>query len=279
VKKIWTKNRNRNNPDFANINLLGKCNAYCYFCLGKDICDFENRMDTLVHWTDWKDFEKFLTICNKANIKKLYITGQNTDALLYKYLADLIEYLQDSKGFNVGLRTNGRAALKMIDIINSCTLETGYSIHSLNKDIIKKIMNWNSVPKWDNILSLTSRSRISMVYTRHQSIKDLLDICCLAKEHPVQHIQIRRVSSETRHTDLEEDVIAFEQMYNYIKLHYPLVGYFYGAQQHLINGVVCTFWRTIKTSINSFNYFTDGTISKEYFIIEGYLKNKKQLDK
>ena len=31
------KNRNRQVPTFANINLLGKCNADCYFCLGKDI--------------------------------------------------------------------------------------------------------------------------------------------------------------------------------------------------------------------------------------------------
>ena len=33
------KNRNRGKFTFANINLLGKCNADCYFCLGKDIAD------------------------------------------------------------------------------------------------------------------------------------------------------------------------------------------------------------------------------------------------
>ena len=32
-----TKNRNRKEYSFANINLLGNCNANCYFCLGKDI--------------------------------------------------------------------------------------------------------------------------------------------------------------------------------------------------------------------------------------------------
>jgi hypothetical protein len=31
------KNRERNNPSFANINLLGLCNAKCFFCLGGDL--------------------------------------------------------------------------------------------------------------------------------------------------------------------------------------------------------------------------------------------------
>lgn len=37
------------------------------------------------------------------------------------------------------------------------------------------------------------------------------------------------------------------------------------------------FWRTVKTTTNSFNYFTDGTFSKEYFIVEGYA-NEHDLD-
>ena len=36
----FSKNREREkNYEFANINLLGKCNVDCYFCLGKDIDD------------------------------------------------------------------------------------------------------------------------------------------------------------------------------------------------------------------------------------------------
>jgi hypothetical protein len=31
-------------------------------------------------------------------------------------------------------------------------------------------------------------------------------------------------------------------------------------------------WRTVGTSVNSLNYFTDGTLSGEYFVIEGYSK-------
>lgn len=34
------------------------------------------------------------------------------------------------------------------------------------------------------------------------------------------------------------------------------------------------FWRTIKTSVNSLNYFIDGVVSDLYFVVEGYLKNR-----
>ena len=37
---------------------------------------------------------------------------------------------------------------------------------------------------------------------------------------------------------------------------------------------VC-FWRTVKTSIESYNYYTDGTINDEYFVIEGYMRESK----
>ena len=37
MNDLFTKNREREAPSFANINLLGKCNIRCYFCLGRDI--------------------------------------------------------------------------------------------------------------------------------------------------------------------------------------------------------------------------------------------------
>jgi hypothetical protein len=78
------KNRDRDAPDFANINLLGKCNARCYFCLGREIEGIDGRRDTTVPFVFWPNFvDEFLPMCKAAGIKKLYVTGQNTDALLY----------------------------------------------------------------------------------------------------------------------------------------------------------------------------------------------------
>lgn len=113
------KNRNKKPPTFANINLLGKCNADCFFCLGKDIPELltqHNQLNT--HYTKWKNFDAFLDSCK--GIEKLYITGQNTDSLQYKYLDSLVEYLQVYKNFNVGLRSNGILIEENIETINKC---------------------------------------------------------------------------------------------------------------------------------------------------------------
>lgn len=49
---------------------------------------------------------------------------------------------------------------------------------------------------------------------------------------------------------------------------------FYGAERYQLYGKEVCFWRTVETCANSINYFTDGTISEEYFVVEGYMKNK-----
>ena len=48
------KNRKREGFTFANINLLGKCNANCYFCLGKDISkELDGKNQLNVHFFFW----------------------------------------------------------------------------------------------------------------------------------------------------------------------------------------------------------------------------------
>jgi hypothetical protein len=72
---------------------------------------------------------------------------------------------------------------------------------------------------------------------------------------------------------LADDAVAYENLYAYVKHRYPVEETLWGnADVFRISGVPVCFWRTVKTSIGSFNYFTDGTISDEYFVVEGYLK-------
>ena len=130
-----TKNRNREKFSFANINLLGKCNVDCYFYLGKDIHDLLSVHDqTKEFYLNWKNFARYIRMCKKQNIKNLYITGQNTDSLLYNHLGNLINYLQHIHGFDVGIRTNGFLSLKHIKTMNLCRWNVGLSIHTLNPE-------------------------------------------------------------------------------------------------------------------------------------------------
>lgn len=271
------KNRNRGEYTFANINLLGKCNADCFFCLGKDIEELlSNHDQTNTHFSDWNNFGLFLEHCRKYQIRKLYITGQNTDALLYKYLSEIIDYLQGN-GFSVGLRTNGFKAESLLEAINKCNDEIGYSINSLDPKINCKIMGSYYIPNWEKILSETNNCRVSIVISRFNlhEINNIIKFVSGFKN--VKYIQLRRISTDTRLELLAPDIQIFENLYADYCAQYDPIGDFNLAPRFNIYGKEVVFWRTVSTSANSINYFTDGTISDEYFVVEGYLKGQKPI--
>lgn len=269
-----TKNRDREAPTFANINLLGKCNARCFFCLGEDIHDLLCRHDqTKVHFRDWKNFNQFLDRCQDSGIKKLYITGQNTDSLLYAHLDELISNLKSS-GFGVGLRTNGYQATNCMETINKCTESVGYSIHSLDPMTNQMIMGRNTIPDWKSIISQTEKPRVQIVVNRCNK-HEVWGLIRFAAAFPnVRYIQVRRVSTDTRVEQLAPDISAYEEFYTTASQAFPLKERLWGdAEVYEIFGKDVVFWRTVRTTVNSFNYFTDGTISEMYFVVEGYLNN------
>ena len=269
------KNRNREVFSFANINLLGNCNADCYFCLGKDITEQlagKNQLNT--HFSEWKNFAHFLKMCKKEGVKKLYLTGQTADGLQYKYLREIIDFLQ-SDGFLVGVRTNGLLAERKIDCIRAMKDEIAYSIHTLKPDVNKKIMGFSTIPNWDKVIPMSGDNvRISIVLCRYNinEIDDLLKY--ISKFDNVKYIQVRRISTDTRFDILKEDVELYEEFYNKFSIEHEKdrISDFYLAQRYMIYGKEVNFWRTVETSVNSLNYFTDGTCSDEYFVVEGYLK-------
>ena len=269
-----TKNRNREAPTFANINLLGRCNADCYFCLGKDIAELLSKHDQCkVHFSEWRDFDRFLELCRRAGISKLYITGQNTDSLLYAHLGELVDTLQAS-GFQVGLRTNGLLALRSLDVINRCQLETGYTIESLDAETTRQIMGIRRAPNWQSIIPATARPRVQIVITRYNADEFDAIVRYVASFPNVKYMQVRRVSTDTRLAELQPDIDAYEILYTKIARCHPLSRRLWSdAEEYILHGLPCVFWRTVRTSINSYNYFTDGTIATEYFVVEGYLKN------
>lgn len=263
---------------FANINLIGKCNADCYFCLGKDIDDIlskQNQMST--HFSQWKNFNEYLYMCKEYGVEKIYLTGENTDPLIYKYLQELITYVQ-SKGFNVGIRNNGYLALKQMEAINSCKDEIGYSVNAISPEANQKVMGRPDIPKWDKIIPATTNPRTSIIVSRY-NVSEFFDIVkYLSQFDNIRYIQARCIVSETRNDMMAEDQEVFEKLHSYVKNYYPLVDTFHGASIYEIHGVKVSFWRNWDTNINSMNYFSDGTISESYFIINGYLQNQEKVE-
>lgn len=275
------KNRNRNRYTFANINLLGKCNANCYFCLGKDIPQLLNKHNQLhTHFKYWKNFDKFLEKCNENNIQKLYITGQNTDSLCYDYFKELVIYLKE-KGFKVGIRTNGYNIENKLDGILELNDEIGLSIHTLNPKTNKIIMGREDLLDLNYLLpkikTPNNTIRVAIVLNRYNKdeLKDILHY--LSKFKDIEYIQVRRISTDTREDCLLEDIKIYEEKYQEILNEYKNYENFYNAQIFTIFGKKVCFWRTVETSANSINYFTDGTISDNYFVVEGYLNNYNKI--
>jgi sulfatase maturation enzyme AslB (radical SAM superfamily) len=159
--------------------------------------------------------------------------------------------------------------------INKCENSVGYSIHSLDPDTNYKIMGRRDIPDWDTIIPKTKNCRVQIVVNRHNidQIDDLLKF--IARYDNVKYIQVRRISTDTRYELLQEDIALYERFFDEIRKKYQQTGSFYKAQQFEIYGKQANFWRTVETSVNSINYFTDGTSSDNYFVVEGYLKNYK----
>lgn len=269
------KVRARSLYTFANINLLGKCNVECYFCLGLDLeKEFAKYQNTQTHFSEWKNWDKFIVACKEHKIPQIYLTGQNTDALLYKYLDELIDYLK-SEGFYIGLRTNGLLAKKKIEQINKCTTCWGdaisYSVHTLNLETQKKIWKTPILPDWDWIIRNTkAKMRIAIVITRH-NVDEFYDIVqFLSSYDNVEYVQVRKVCTDNRYAELEEDMILFENLEKEVASKYPVSSEFESAKSYDIFGKSVSFWRTVGTTVNSINYFTNGTLSDDYFVIEGY---------
>lgn len=272
------KNRNREDYSFANINLLGKCNVDCFFCLGKDIEPLLSRHNQLkIPFLEWKNFGQFVRICKEKGIKKLYVTGQNTDSLLYVYLKELINFLQDMD-FQVGLRTNGYLSEKHMDTLNLCKANVGYSIHSLNPLTNKMILGKSDIPNWEHIIPATKNVRVSVVLNRCNKNEIFSLLRYLSKFSNIKYIQIRRVSTDARLAALTPDIIAYEEIYTKVSEIFPRTRKFVtDAEEYDIYGKPVVFWRTTKTSVNSINYFTDGTLSENYFIVEGYVNNYEKV--
>jgi molybdenum cofactor biosynthesis enzyme MoaA len=272
------KNRTREAPTFANINLLGKCNVDCHFCLGKDIeKELEGQDQRFVPFKQWENFMEFLLLCEKHSIDKLYITGQNCDSLQYGHLEELVAYLH-YREFKVGLRTNGYLAERRMSVINSCELSTGYSIHTLSPRTNTAILGRSALPKWGEILNATKRPRVQIVLNRYNEY-ELMDVLRWLKGFPhVRYVEVRRVSTDTRTHEMRPDMEVYDRTWRHVDYCFgpPITKLWGDADVYQIHGHDVVFWRTVKTSINSFNYFTDGTISDEYFVVEGYLKNRSR---
>lgn len=268
------KTRERNEPTFANINIMGPDNLSSRLSSSNDLkaeFDLYNNLDD--NFNEWKNFKHFISSLKAKGIGKVYVTCQHADPLLYKYLDELVDYLK-REGFYVGLRTNGVLAKEKMGTINKFDSVT-YTLLSFSPDTLEKITGSRHEIDWDRILrSTTTRKKVAIAVTRENAAEVLDMIKSLSKHKDLQYIQVRKVATDTRYGLLKDDMRAFEELYKNVSARHPKIGAFESAPIFNIDGQEVVFWRTEEVTVNSWNYFTNGVYSDNYFTVEGYLESK-----
>jgi len=245
----------RREPFFANINLLGRCELDCPFCLGHSV-PFAPSPKEIPNHQDWPNLDKFLDRCRGREIDRINLTGLNVDPLQYEDLSGLCNELHEG-GFKVGLRTNGLHARERMAEVNAFD-SVGYT------HVSKK---WCASPPdvVDLVRATTAPTRVSFVMTE-QTIGELWPLIWKfrAGKKP-KYLQIRKVWGGS-----DADCAMFDQFAASLDVDHKMEERFCEAPTYTVLGMKVVLWTTVETTANSLNYFIDGTISDEYVIVGGY---------
>lgn len=260
---------------------MGKCNLKCFFCIGNELKQISESIGKSIknisqineHFSKWKNFQSFLEQTKNEGIQKLYLTGMNTDPTIYKYLPELIDFLKNA-GFKVGIRTNGYYRPQGIDkVLSSLNDEISYSIHSFNPGINKKIIGTEKMPDWTKIIPASGENvRVATVVNRYNK-DDVLNTIKTLSEYPnIKYIQLRSICADTNKDIYAPDTKAFNDLKENVAKKFKQIDTFKGYPVYDIYGKKVSFWDPLQVTVNSNNYFTDGTVTNSYFVTEGYSK-------
>ncbi len=160
----------------GNIHLSGPCNRSCYYCIGQHMMALngQNNLDT---WP-LAGLEEFVDQCNARGISRVYLTGSNTDPLLYQHIEELERYLIkniEQRRIRFGLRTNGAllarrwAALESFDSIS-------VSITSFDAAIYMATMGQGQPPTVSLLCELAQQTDLTVNIVLCPEIVEDMDI-------------------------------------------------------------------------------------------------------
>lgn len=258
--------------DYGEILFVGQCNFKCFYCLGHEMHESTKYNTLNTHFQNWPNFNKWLDDLHNTNVKKIYLSSTNSEPLLYEYLSELIDYLQDMR-FDVGIRTNGSLDTS---VCSKCKEEVSLSLQSLNPNTFQKITN---VPLSFDFLKNLSKiksdnMRVSIVVNRY-NYKEIFDILDQLKDYNLRYVQLRQCYKYYE-TDIQPDIDAFNYVLNELKA-FPIKGNFNESIIYDVYGLSVSVWETVfkKESISSSNYWTNGVITNNNLLVEGYEDERK----
>lgn len=237
---------------FANIHLSGPCNRKCYFCIGQHMMDLDG-LDTTGTWPlpGWEDF---IDRCAGRNVKEVFLTGTNTDPLLYKHTQTLIDVVHNRLGVPCGIRTNAVANLDLLRFYDKGSI----TICSTNSTIYRKMMGQGSPPDLARIVEATknwSSMKVNIVLGPenrtdiHHTIADL-------GRAGVKRINVREPYGQPHQG-------------NPLWAHREIDGRL-GMPVYHLHGAEVTYWDVHYVEVESVNLYANGRVSEDYPITRGH---------
>lgn len=234
---------------FGNVHLSGPCNAKCYFCIGQHMqaVDALNVLDT---WP-LPNLDEFASKCRERNVREVFVTGTNTDPLLYRHLPALRAALSE---FRLGARTNGlliSSNPERYQIFDKVSV----SIPTLNRDTYAMVMGTGAPPPTArHIFSGPRDVKINMVLlpeTRRHIERDVEELA----RWGVSRINLREPYGQPH-------------VGNPFAWHVP-VSRAFGMPQYKFGETLVTYWDVHYVEVESVNLYANGFVSETYPITRG----------
>lgn len=248
---------------FGNIHLTGPCNRACYFCIGQHMM----ALDPLNNLKDWplKNIDKFVADCQEHGVKTIYVTGSNTDPLLYQHTIALRDYLKARiPGLTFGLRTNGVLALSKPETM-ACYDKMSITICSFNPDIYRAMMGKGSPPDLRAILDavphMNGDVKINIVLGPENlanNAEDLLNTIRVCNELGIRRINVREPYGQPHIGDpfAQLGMVSSKEVL--------------GMPVYEFNCTQVLYWDVHYVEVESVNLYANGNVSITYPISKGH---------
>lgn len=262
---------------YGEILFTGKCNFKCYYCLGNEMNELRATLDSSLttHFSQWKKFDEWFNYLEQHAVDTVFLSSTTTEPLLYKYLSELVDYLQPR--FKVGIRTNASLLTpSTLDTLARLNGEVSLSLQAITDKTHRAITSKPLRTPVSQILNkLVERSikfRLSIVVNQYNytEVPELIDLAVQFKDN-ISYFQLRRYYlHDSELLEIEEK--AFDHVVEYVKTNGNLTGHYHESPEYNVNGLTISLWYTVfkKSSLHTSNYWTSGVITENNLLVPGY---------
>lgn len=236
---------------FGNIHLSGPCNRKCYFCIGQHMMDLDQE-NTLDQWP-LDGIEEFADECAQRSVQWVYLTGTNTDPMLYRHRGPLLDWLRSRlPGVSVGVRTNG------VRLAGISEFDGGsFTVASCSSVINQKMMGGPAVD-----LERLRQATFGLPFKINVP---------LGRANQDDWLQTVR-----RCGQVGFDRVNIRELYGQEHIGCPFTepdGHIYGMPYREFFGVQVLYWDVHWVEVESVNLYANGRVSLDYPITRGHSEN------